>query len=365
MSLRNIFIILKREVKTYFSSPIAYIVMTLFLLLTGWFFFSTFFLAGRADMRDFFNLLPVVFTFIIPALTMRLFAEEYRSGSFEISATLPVNLMDIIGGKFLAALFYTVVMLAPTLIYPLFIGILGDLDAGPVIGGYAGAVLLAGAYSSIGILASSLTRNQVIAFLVSAAGCFFLTIISSILIFLPAFLTGFFQYLGAVFHFNNIAKGVIDSRDLIYFISVMIIALGSTFFVIKDRSRSIKLNFALYFTVLILVNIVSGTLFFRLDLTANKKYSLSGASISAVSTIEEPLTIKAFFSENLPGSYNNLRREICDLMEEYALAGNKNFNYSVYNINKEGTSTDERGRNLKELAEDYSIFPVQIQTIES
>ena len=365
MSLRNIFIIFRREVRTFFSSPIAYIVITLFLLLTGWFFFSTFFLAGRADMRDFFNLLPLVFAFIIPALTMRMFAEEYRSGSFEISATLPVNLMDITLGKFLAALFFSAVMLIPTLFYPLFINILGDLDSGPVIGGYAGALLLAGAYSAIGIWASSLTRNQVIAFLVSAAGCFFLTIISSILIFLPAFLTGFFQYLGAVFHFNNIAKGVIDSRDLIYFFSLMLVALFGTYIVIKEKSRSIKINFALYLAVLILVNIVSGTLFFRLDLTANKKYSLSGASISAVSTIEEPLTIKAFFSENLPGSYNNLRREISDLMEEYSLAGNKNFNYLIYDINKEGTSTDERGRNLKELAGNYSIFPVQIQTIES
>jgi ABC-2 type transport system permease protein len=236
MSLRKILIIFKREVRTFFSSPIAYIVITLFLLLTGWFFFSTFFLAGRADMRDFFNLLPIVFSFIIPALTMRLFAEEYRSGSFEISTTLPVALMDIIAGKFLAALFFTTVMLVPTLIYPMFINILGELDPGPVIGGFLGSLLLAGAFSSIGILASSLTHNQIIAFIVSASVCFFLTIISSVLIFLPSFLTGFFQYLGAVFHFNNIAKGVIDSRDLVYFISVMIIGLYGTYIVIRERS---------------------------------------------------------------------------------------------------------------------------------
>ena len=236
MSPKKILIVSKREVRTFFSSPSAYIVITLFLLLTGWFFFSTFFLAGRADMRDFFNLLPIVFSFIIPALTMRLFAEEYRSGSFEILTTLPVTLMDIIAGKFLAALFFTTVMLVPTLIYPLFINIVGELDPGPVIGGYLGGILLAGAFSAIGILASSLTQNQIAAFIISSAGCFFLTIISSILIFLPAFLTGFFQYLGAVFHFNNIAKGVIDSRDLVYFISVMIIGLYGTYIVIRERS---------------------------------------------------------------------------------------------------------------------------------
>lgn len=236
MSPKKILIVSKREVRTFFSSPSAYIVITLFLLLTGWFFFSTFFLAGRADMRDFFNLLPIVFSFIIPALTMRLFAEEYRSGSFEILTTLPVTLMDIIAGKFLAALFFTTVMLVPTLIYPLFINIVGELDPGPVIGGYLGGILLAGAFSAIGILASSLTQNQIAAFIISSAGCFFLTIISSILIFLPPFLTGFFQYLGAVFHFNSIAKGVIDSRDLVYFISIMFISLYGTYIVIRERS---------------------------------------------------------------------------------------------------------------------------------
>ncbi len=126
-----------------------------------------------------------------------------------------------------------------------------------------------------------------------------------------------------------------------------------------------KLKFILYLVVLVLFNIVSGTLFFRLDLTSNRKYSLSEASKRAVSIIEEPLTIKAFFSENLSSPYNNLRREISDLMEEYSLAGNKNFNYQIYNINRDGTSTDEMGRNLKELAADYSIFPIQIQTIEN
>jgi gliding motility-associated transport system permease protein len=236
MSIKKILIIFKREVQTFFTSPVAYIVISLFLLLTGWFFFSTFFLSERADMRDFFNLLPLVFSFIIPALTMRLFAEEYRSGSFEITGTLPLGLMDIISGKFLAALFFSFIMLVPTIIYPLFISFLGDLDPGPVIGSYLGAILLAGAYSSIGILASSLTKNQIVAFILSASACFFLTIINSILIFIPSFLTGFFQYLGSVYHFNNIAKGVLDSRDLVYFFSVIIFGLYGTYIAVRERS---------------------------------------------------------------------------------------------------------------------------------
>ena len=129
--------------------------------------------------------------------------------------------------------------------------------------------------------------------------------------------------------------------------------------------KSIWFKFGLYFIVAVLVNLVSLTLFFRLDLTANRVFSLSGASRAAVSGLEEPLTIKAFFSENLPQPYNNLPQEFTDIMEEYSISGGKNFNYQIYTINKEGTSTDSNGRSLKELAESYSIFPVQIQNIQS
>jgi len=129
--------------------------------------------------------------------------------------------------------------------------------------------------------------------------------------------------------------------------------------------KDIWVKFGLYFIVAVLVNLVSLTLFFRIDLTSNKVYSLSDASKTAVANLEEPLTIKAFFSENLPHPYNNLPQEFTDIMEEYSLAGGKNFNYQVYTINKDGTSTDKDGRNLKKLAESYSIFPVQIQNIQS
>lgn len=131
------------------------------------------------------------------------------------------------------------------------------------------------------------------------------------------------------------------------------------------KNQSLKINFILYIALLILVNLASSTLFFRIDLTSNKKYSLSKVSKEAVSDIKEPLTIKAFFSDNLPGEYSSLQREFTDLMEEYALAGNKNFNYQIYIIKKDGISTDKTGINLRDLAADYSINPIQIQTIEN
>lgn len=218
-----------------FLSPIAYIVITVFLIVTGWFFFSTFFLIGRADMRDFFSLLPLVFAFTLPAVTMRLFSEEYKTGSFEMIGTLPVSTFHIIAGKYLSVVVTVAVMLLPTLSYPLFISGVGELDLGPVIGGYIGALLLGAAYGAIGLFASSLTSNQIVAFIISVAVCFALTLIDGMLILFPDALTNFLQFLSARYHFSTIAKGIIDSRDLIYFLSIIGVALYITYFIQKER----------------------------------------------------------------------------------------------------------------------------------
>lgn len=220
-----IWAIFKKELQSYFVSPIAYIVMVLFLLISGWLFFSTFFIYNQAEMRGFFSLLPLIFSFIIPAVTMRLFSEEINIGSYETLITLPVTLNDVILGKFLGALIFMVVVLFPTLIYAITVSLLGDLDWGPVIGGYLGAILLAGAYIAIGMFASSLTRNQIVAFIIALGISFFLAFLDKMLFFLPAGVVNFFQYLGSDYHFQNISKGVIDSRDLIYFLSVGFVSL--------------------------------------------------------------------------------------------------------------------------------------------
>jgi ABC-2 type transport system permease protein len=232
-SASNIF---RKEFRGYFISPIAYIVITIFLVLTGWFFFSTFFIYSQAEMRNFFNLLPLIFSFIIPAITMKLFAEEFNTGSYELLMTMPVSSVDIITGKFLAATAFAAVMLAPTLLYAFCISLIGDLDWGPVIGGYVGAVLLGAAFSAIGLFASSLTRNQIIAFIIGMTFCFALTLIDKMLFFLPESILNLIQYLGADFHFQNIAKGIIDSRDILYFLSICFVMLYATHLVIQEKS---------------------------------------------------------------------------------------------------------------------------------
>lgn len=234
--MRQAFFIFQREFRTYFVSPIAYIVISIFLLVTGWFFFSTFFLYSQASLRNFFSLLPIIFAFVVPAITMRLFSEEFNVGSYETLLTMPVTFIDVVLGKFMASVAFIVAMLIPTLAYPITIGFLGQLDWGPVAGGYIGAILLGAAFSAIGLLSSSLTRNQIIAFITGMAICFCLVMIDKMLFFFPRFSLVFFQYLGAGHHFQNISRGIIDSRDILYFLSISFIGLYGTHLVLQEKN---------------------------------------------------------------------------------------------------------------------------------
>lgn len=148
--MQQVINIFKKEFKSYFVSPIAYIVISIFLLVTGWFFFSTFFLVGQANLRNFFSLLPIIFSFVVPAVTMKLFSEELNIGSYETLLTMPVTFTDIILGKFAASLVFIAAMLVPTLFYPVMISFFGQLDWGPVAGGYLGALFLGGSFLRCG-----------------------------------------------------------------------------------------------------------------------------------------------------------------------------------------------------------------------
>lgn len=225
------FIIFKREIKAYFTSPMAYIVTGLFLLASGFLFFNTFFLYNRAELRNFFNLLPVLLSFFIPALTMRMLAEEKRSGSYETLLTLPVTELQITAGKFLAAFVSGASLLVPTLFYAVTCMVFGKPDFGPLIGGYLGALFLTASFSAIGLFATSLTKNQIIAFFIAFAICIVFTMVSNFLIFMPAAVVAFFDYFCAWSHFDSISRGIIDTRDLVYFIS-----LSALFFVLTVQT---------------------------------------------------------------------------------------------------------------------------------
>lgn len=233
--MRQVLPIFKKEFRSYFVSPIAYIVISIFLIVTGWFFFSTFFLFNQASVRNFFALLPIIFAFVIPAVTMRLVSEELNVGTYELLLTMPVTFREVVLGKFLAATAFVAAMLVPTLAYPVIVAFLGDLDWGPVIGGYLGAILLGASFSAVGLLASSLTRNQIVAFIIGVAICFALVLIDKILVFVPSWLAGVLEYLGADSHFENISKGILDSRDILYFLSLTFLGLYATHLIMEEK----------------------------------------------------------------------------------------------------------------------------------
>jgi ABC-2 type transport system permease protein len=223
--MRNIYTIFKKEVRSYFNSPAAYIVVTFFLLFAGYFFGTNIFLMNQASLRTAFGIIPLVFIFFVPAITMRLIAEERKSGTIELLVTYPIKDIEIILGKFLAALALLAVALVFTWVYAITISRLGNLDEGQVIGGYFGLLLMGGAYLAIGIFASALTENQIIAFIVALVIIFVFFLLDKILFFIPAPLVSIFEYLSIDYHFENISRGVIDTRDLLYYFSVIFFGL--------------------------------------------------------------------------------------------------------------------------------------------
>lgn len=223
--MKYIWAIAKKEFGGYFNSPIAYIVIAVFLLINGWLFFQQFFLAGQVSLRALFSLAPLLLIFFAPAITMRTISEERKSGTLELLVTLPVSSAQIILGKFLAALGLLSVAILLTLPYAISVSFVGDLDWGPVIGGYLGLILLGSGYLSLGLFCSAISRNQIVAFIVGLALCFAVFILDKMLVFMPSFMASTLEYLSIDYHFNNIARGVIDTRGLVYYVSFITIFL--------------------------------------------------------------------------------------------------------------------------------------------
>ncbi len=221
--MRETFVVLKREFLSYFLSPIAYVVGALFLGIGGWLFFNRIFFevgqGAEARMDFYFLQLPFYFLVLIPALSMRLWAEERKLGTLELLMTFPVRTMHLVFGKFFGALGFVAVLLLLTLIYPVTLAGLGNLDWGPVIGGYLGAVLLAAAYLSLGLFLSSLTQDQIIALLLSVALLLLLVLMRTFGALFGPFWAEVFAILSPDEHFASIARGVIDLRDMVFYVS--------------------------------------------------------------------------------------------------------------------------------------------------
>jgi ABC-2 type transport system permease protein len=224
----NILVLTRRELKSYFSSPGSYIILTLFLLLAGWFFSAALFLANTADLRGLFSGVRWILIIIVPAVSMRLLAEEKRSGMIEILSTMPLKDWQLVLGKFIPSYILVAVMILLTLIHYFTLALLGEPDFGASFGGYVGMLFMAGVYLSIGLFTSSLTKNQIVAFITAFVIIFVLFLLDKIVIFMPSFMATFLEFLSTDYHYDNIARGVIDSRDVIYYLSLTFLFLFLT-----------------------------------------------------------------------------------------------------------------------------------------
>ena len=224
-----IWIIAKRELQSFFDSLIAYIMLVLFLGFSGfftWLYGSDIFFAGQATLESFFNIAYWTLFFFIPALTMRLIAEEKKTGTLELLLTKAVTDRAVVIGKFLSTLLLIMIALLFTLPYVITVANLGNLDFGQVICGYAGLLLLSSAYISIGLYASSITGNQIVAFLTALfIGLFFQIIFAVLSSNFTGFVGQLFTTLSLSNHYESIVRGVVDTRDVIYFLSIVFLGL--------------------------------------------------------------------------------------------------------------------------------------------
>ena len=236
--MRRTLTIAKREFINYFNGPSAYIVIGLFMVLMGVFFWNPFFLINRASVRGMFDLMSVLLLPTAPAMTMALLAEEKRTGTIELLLTMPLKDSEVILGKFLGALGLLAVLLLLTLPYPISVSTLGNLDWGPVIGGYFAVLLQGAAMLAIGVLASSWTENQLVAFFTGGMLCFAFWIVARFLPFVPESMASTVEWISFDYHYSNMLRGVIDSRDVFYFLSLIGFSLVLAFRSLESRRWS-------------------------------------------------------------------------------------------------------------------------------
>lgn len=226
----------RRELGGYFQTPVAYVVGAIFLGITAALFFSVFFIFERAELRQFFALLPMLLAILMPALAMRLVAEERRRGTWEILTTLPLGGTQIVLAKFVALWITGLFLLAPTMLFAVTVAGFGPIDPGPVFGGYLGAILLVAAYGAVGVFASSIARNETVALILGLVIALFLALMEGITVLLPASIVSFVQFLGTGYHFTGFAQGIVDSRSVVYLVSLTAFFLVLTQYQI-DRRR--------------------------------------------------------------------------------------------------------------------------------
>ena len=324
--MRSLLTILNKDFKSYFDQPTGYILNIIFVIAISFMFFRTIETTNEASLRPMFSLLPWILSIYIPAATMRLFSEEQRDGTLEILFTQPVRGVIVILSKFFAGLLFVIIGILGTLIIPISLIFAGNLDFGALFAQYIGAIFLSSSLVSIGIFSSSLTKNQIVAFMIALS----ISILSIVIgldfinITLPSALSILLQDLSPITHFSSITRGLIDLRDVLYFISIDIAFLSITY--LNTRGKSLNTNSVQYrnlrigvgsLVILCLVfawfgNSIQG----RVDLTEDKVYSLAPSTKNIFDNLDDYVTITLFESKDHPINTALTARDVNDFLSD-------------------------------------------------
>lgn len=332
------FSIAKKELHQFFISLTGYITIVLFLLVNGLFLFvlkdSNIFDFGYATLDKFFELAPWIFLFLIPAITMRSLADEFKTGTFEILQTRPLTKWQIILGKYFAIIIVILFSLLPTLVYVVTIKSLsaGGIDSGGITGSYIGLIFLAAVFSAIGLCCSGFTNNAVIAFLISAFGCLVLYFGFNAISQLPV-LQGkadyYVEMLGIDFHYRSISRGVIDTRDIIYFLSIIYFFL---LLAVKNlaplfwRGVGVR-SWIPVIIILLLLNFVASQIHKRIDLTNEKRFTISSPVKKLLGNLDDVVTIDIFLKGEFPSGFKKLATSADELLQEFKEYSSNNIQY--------------------------------------
>ena len=336
--MNNIKTIFNREFAAYFNAPIAYIFIIVFLAVNSGLFMTSFFLAGSADMRGFFSLLPITLIIFIPAITMRLWSEDSKGGTIALLQSFPIKPNELVIGKFLASFLFYLITLACTLVIPIMIAFLGNPDMGPIIGGYFGAALLGAFYLSIGLFISSLFKDQIIAFILGMVGCFLFYMLGTdyISIMFDSWIGGLGTFLmntvGTANHFASIERGVLDVRDILYFLAYTVLFLWLNGVVVEQVMRRLAdkrfvINAVAGFVVVVMFNLVIGGISLgRFDLTEGNIYTVSSSAKNILRKLKDaPITIRYYVSprDKMPAAMKTIEQEVTDMLREFEVVSDQ------------------------------------------
>jgi ABC-type uncharacterized transport system involved in gliding motility auxiliary subunit len=330
--MRRIWTVARRELRALFDLPTGYVLLVVFLAINGFLFFRQAYLSQTASLRPMLDLLPWEFLFFVPAVTMRSLAEDIRSGQIEVVLAQPLSELELLLGKYLGSVLFLWIALALTLAIPLGLSTGADMPWGTVVAQYIGAALLAAGLAGIGVWASSLTRSQITAFILAAGVMFLLVLLGldPLIVGLPPLLAAAAARIGVLSHFESMGRGVIDLRDVIYFLSLAGVFLALAYGALLGRKLApaagararLRVGVAMLAASLIVVNLLGSYIGGRLDLTPGHAYTLSPATREIARGLDDLVTVKVFASKELPTEVALMKRDVDDLLRDLRSAGN-------------------------------------------